>query len=134
MAGLRKRIASLKSVLPKMGVDALLFAVAYSVSFKARLETLDAPQLQTLLVTLPMVVLLKLALFHYVGSYRSIWRYSSLTDLQELFRGAFFGCAGIVFLDFLLPEPLAIPRSIPLIDLALSIVLTGAVRMSVRIV
>ena len=134
MAGLRKRIASLKSVLPKMGVDALLFAVAYSVSFKARLETLDAPQLQTLLVTLPMVVLLKLALFHYVGSYRSIWRYSSLTDLQELFRGAFFGCAGIVFLDFLLPEPLAIPRSIPLIDLALSIVLTGALRMSVRVV
>jgi FlaA1/EpsC-like NDP-sugar epimerase len=79
-------------------------------------------------------VVLKLAIFHYVGSYRSIWRYSSLTDLQELFRGAFFGCAGIVFLDFLLPEPLAIPRSIPLIDLALSIVLTGALRMSVRIV
>ncbi len=134
MVRFRKRIASLKSVLPKMGLDALLFAVAYSVSFKARLETIDAPQLQTLLVTLPMVVVLKLAIFHYVGSYRSIWRYSSLTDLQELFRGAFFGCAGIVFLDFLLPEPLAIPRSIPLIDLALSIVLTGALRMSVRVV
>lgn len=134
MPRFRKRIASLKSVLPKMGLDALLFAVAYSVSFKARLETIDAPQLQTLLITLPMVVLLKLAIFHYVGSYRSIWRYSSLTDLQELFRGAFFGCAGIVFLDFLLPEPLAIPRSIPLIDLALSIVLTGALRMSVRVV
>jgi FlaA1/EpsC-like NDP-sugar epimerase len=134
MVRLRKRLASLRSVLPTMGLDALLFAVAYSVSFKARLETIEAPQLQTLLITLPMVVVLKLAIFHYVGSYRSIWRYSSLTDLQELFRGAFFGCAGIVFLDFLLPEPLAIPRSIPLIDLALSIVLTGALRMSVRIV
>ncbi|HEX5041718.1 MAG TPA: nucleoside-diphosphate sugar epimerase/dehydratase [Candidatus Polarisedimenticolaceae bacterium] len=134
MPPLRKRIASLKGVLPKMGLDALLFAVAYSVSFKARLETIEAPQLQTLLLTLPLVVVLKLAIFHYVGSYRSIWRYSSLTDLQELFRGSFFGCAGIVFLDFLLPEPLAIPRSIPLIDLALSIVLTGALRMSVRIV
>ncbi|HET9301124.1 MAG TPA: nucleoside-diphosphate sugar epimerase/dehydratase [Candidatus Polarisedimenticolaceae bacterium] len=134
MPPFRKRIASLKGVLPKMGLDALLFAVAYGVSFKARLETIEAPQLQTLLLTLPMVVVLKLAIFHYVGSYRSIWRYSSLTDLQELFRGAFFGCAGIVFLDFLLPEPLAIPRSIPLIDLALSILLTGALRMSVRIV
>ena len=134
MPRLRKRIASLKGVLPKMGLDALLFAVAYVVSFKARLETIEPTQLQTLLVTLPMVVVLKLAIYHYVGAYRSIWRYSSLTDLQELFRGAFFGCAGIVFLDFLLPEPMAIPRSIPLIDLALSIVLTGAVRMSVRIV
>ena len=134
MPPLRKRIASLKGVLPKVALDALLFAVAYVVSFKARLETIEAGQLQTLLVTLPMVVVLKLAIYHYVGAYRSIWRYSSLTDLQELFRGAFFGCAGIVFLDFLLPEPMAIPRSIPLIDLALSIVLTGAVRMSVRIV
>ena len=134
MASLRKRIASLKGVLPKMGMDALLFVVAYVVSFKARLETIESPQLQTLLITLPMVVVLKLAIYHYVGAYRSIWRYSGLTDLQELFRGAFFGCAGIVFLDFLLPEPLAIPRSIPLIDLALSIVLTGALRMSVRIV
>jgi len=134
MPGLRKRLASLRSVLPKVGLDALLFAVAYLVAFKARLETIEPPQLQTLMITLPMVVLLKLAIYHYVGGYRSIWRYSSLTDLQELFRGAFFGCAGIVFLDFLLPEPLAIPRSIPLIDMALSIVLTGALRMSVRIV
>jgi FlaA1/EpsC-like NDP-sugar epimerase len=104
MPRLRKRIASLKGVLPKMGLDALLFAVAYVVSFKARLETIEPAQLQTLLVTLPMVVVLKLAIYHYVGAYRSIWRYSSLTDLQELFRGAFFGCAGIVFLDFLLPS------------------------------
>ena len=134
MARFRKRLASLRSVLPKMGLDALLFAIAYLVAFKARLETIETPQLQTLMITLPMVVVLKLAIYHYVGGYRSIWRYSSLTDLQELFRGAFFGCAGIVFLDFLLPEPLAIPRSIPLIDMALSIVLTGALRMSVRIV
>jgi FlaA1/EpsC-like NDP-sugar epimerase len=134
MPRLAKRLASLRSVLPKMALDALLFAVAYGVSFKARLETIGPAHLQTLLVTLPMVVALKLAIYHYVGSYRSIWRYSSLTDLQELFRGAFFGCAGIVFLDFLLPEPLVIPRSIPLIDLALALLLTGAIRMSVRIV
>ena len=51
MARFRKRITSLRSVLPKMSLDALLFAVAYSVSFKARLETIDAPQLQTLLVS-----------------------------------------------------------------------------------
>ena len=79
---LRQRLTSLRPLLPKMAVDGVLFAAAYVLAFRLRLDRMESQYLQTIALTVAPVVLLKIAVYHLMGSYRSIWRYSSLTDLE----------------------------------------------------
>ena len=130
---LSRRLASLRPVLPKMAVDGLLFAVAYFLAFRLRLDRMDSSALQTIALTVGPVVLLKIAVYHLMGSYRSIWRYSSLSDLEELTRATLVCVIGVIGVGFSLPEGLNIPRSVPFIDMALALLLTGGVRMFVRV-
>ena len=130
---LSRRLASLRPVLPKMAVDGLLFAVAYFLAFQLRLDRMDSSALQTIALTVGPIVLLKVAVYHLMGSYRSIWRYSSLSDLEELTRATLVSVLGVIGVGFSLPEGLNIPRSVPFIDMALALLLTGGVRMLVRV-
>ncbi len=130
---LRHRLASLRPVLPKMAVDGVLFALAYVLAFRLRLDRMEPSTLQTIALTVGPVVLMKTAVYHLMGSYRSIWRYSSLTDLEELFRASLACVVGVIGVGFLLPEGLNVPRSVPFIDLALALLLTGGMRMLVRV-
>jgi hypothetical protein len=81
---LSQRLTSLRPLLPKMAVDGVLFAAAYVLAFRLRLDRMESPYLQTIALTVGPVVLLKIAVYHFMGSYRSIWRYSGLTDLEEM--------------------------------------------------
>lgn len=130
---LRQRLASLRPVLPKMAVDGVLFAAAYFLAFRLRLDRMEPNHLQTIALTVGPVVLMKTAVYHLMGSYRSIWRYSSLTDLEELFRASLACIIGVIGVGFLLPEGLNVPRSVPFIDMALALLLTGGMRMLVRV-
>lgn len=130
---LSRRLVSLRPVLPKMAVDGLLFAAAYFLAFRLRLDQLTSGDLQTIALTMVPVVLLKIAVYHLMGSYRSIWRYSSLTDLEELTRATLVCVVGVVGIGFSLPQGLSVPRSVPFIDMALALLLTGGIRMLVRV-
>ena len=130
---LSRRLASVRPVLPKMAVDGLLFAAAYFLAFRLRLDRIEPNYFQTIVLTLGPVVLMKIAVYHLMGSYRSIWRYSSLTDLEELTRSSFVCVVGVVGIGFLLPDGLGVPRSVPFIDMALALLLTGGMRMLVRV-
>jgi FlaA1/EpsC-like NDP-sugar epimerase len=116
-----------------MAVDGVLFALAYVLAFRLRLDRMEPSTLQTIALTVGPVVLMKTAVYHLMGSYRSIWRYSSLTDLEELFRASLACVVGVIGVGFLLPEGLNVPRSVPFIDLALALLLTGGMRMLVRV-
>ncbi len=129
----RQRLASLRPVLPKMAVDGMLFVAAYVLAFSLRLDRFDSSTLETIALTVAPLVLMKLAVYHLMGSYRSIWRYSSLTDLEELGRATITCVVGVVGIGFLLPDHLNLPRSVPFIDMALALVFTGGMRMLVRV-
>jgi len=129
-----RRIASLKPCIPKMLADGMLFAVAYLLAFTARLGIIEPSYVAALLLTLPFVVLLKIVIFHFFGSYRSIWKYSSLQDLEGLLLGTLFAGGAVMAIAFLLPEELSMPRAVPLIDMALTLVFAGGGRMVVRAV
>ena len=127
-----KRLASLKPCLPKMAADGVLFALAYFLAFKARLGVIESPHGEALLVSLPLVIFLKLAIFHFVGSYRSIWKYSSLQDLEGLLLGTVMSGATVMVVAFMLPPEFGVPRAVPLIDMAITLVFAGGARMIVR--
>jgi FlaA1/EpsC-like NDP-sugar epimerase len=116
-----------------MAVDALLFIVAYVVAFELRVEQLTPDHWNTIALTIVPLLLMKISVYHFMGSYRSIWRYSGLTDLEELLRATLACGVGVVFVGFLLPQGVDIPRSVPFIDMALSLLFTGGARMAVRV-
>jgi FlaA1/EpsC-like NDP-sugar epimerase len=128
-----QRLASIRAVLPKMAVDGLLFVLAYVLAFELRVEKLGQDYLNTIALTIVPLVLMKILVYHFVGSYRSIWRYSGLTDLEELLRGTLACGVGVVGVAFLMPKGIDIPRSVPFIDMALSLLFTGGARMTVRV-
>jgi FlaA1/EpsC-like NDP-sugar epimerase len=128
-----QRLASIRAVLPKMAVDGLLFVLAYFLAFEMRVERLGPDYLNTIAITIVPLVLMKILVYHFVGSYRSIWRYSGLTDLEELLRGTLACGVGVVGVAFLMPKGIDIPRSVPFIDMALSLLFTGGARMTVRV-
>jgi len=128
-----KIAAGLKACLPKIAVDGALFAAAYALAFHVRLDAVEPEDVRTILATMPAVVLGKLLVFHGFGAYRSAWRYSSLRDLEELFRGTVASGIFVVAAGFLLPASLSIPRSVPFIDMAFSLLFTGGARMLVRV-
>jgi FlaA1/EpsC-like NDP-sugar epimerase len=128
-----QRLASIRALLPKMAVDGVLFVLAYILAFELRLDQLGQDPLDAIAITIIPLVLMKVCVYHFVGSYRSIWRYSGLTDLEELLRGTLVCGVGVVAIGFLLPERINIPRSVPFIDLALSLLFTGGARMAVRV-
>ncbi|HVQ35047.1 MAG TPA: polysaccharide biosynthesis protein, partial [Candidatus Bathyarchaeia archaeon] len=128
----KQRIASLRAAAPKMSVDGILFAAAYVLAFQLRVENID-PFAEVILITAAPLVLFKVGVYHLMGSYRSIWRYSSLTDLEELVRATIVCGIGVAALAFLVPRELGFPRSIPIIDMALALLFTGGARMAVRV-
>jgi FlaA1/EpsC-like NDP-sugar epimerase len=130
---LKQRVASLRAAAPKMSVDGILFAAAYLTAFRLSVEHLKPDYMEAIAITVAPLVLFKIGVYHLMGSYRSIWRYSSLTDLEELVRATFVCWIGVVSLGFLVPERLAIPPSVPFIDMALSLLFTGGARMAVRV-
>jgi FlaA1/EpsC-like NDP-sugar epimerase len=115
-----------------MGIDALLFALAYLLAFLARLEVLAQPYDVVFLVTLPAVIVVKLVVFVLNRCYRSIWRYSGMRDLARLTRAVLIASAAVVVIGFLMPHSVALPRSVPFIDAVLTLLLTGGLRMGVR--
>jgi len=122
-----------RAYIPKMAVDAALLAIAYALAFQTRLAVVEPGYERTILTTLPVVVLGKLVVFHFFGAYRSIWRYSSLRDMEELFRGTVASAIFVVAVGYLLPGSVSIPRSLPFIDMAFSLLFSGGIRVMVRV-
>lgn len=128
------RVANFRPCMRKMTVDAFAFVMAYLLAFFVRLDTLlEYPYDLAFVLTVPFVVILKLAIFHYVGTYRSLWRYSGLTDLKQVALGTGISTAVISTMSFSLPHDLALPRSVPLIDGALTLLVLAGVRIIVRL-
>ncbi len=129
----KERIRGLRGCWAKMIADAVLIALAYAGAFVARLDGLVPPYDLTLWLTLPFVVPMKVAALHHAGAYRMIWRYCGMEDLRQLVRGIVLASFFVVGMGFLLPDALQIPRSVPFIDAALTVLLVGGVRALVRI-
>ncbi|HBK00989.1 MAG TPA: polysaccharide biosynthesis protein [Delftia acidovorans] len=55
-----------------------------------------APVIPLISFDLVIVMLLQAMAFHYVGLYRGLWRFASVTDLVNIFKACFIGMGAIV--------------------------------------
>jgi FlaA1/EpsC-like NDP-sugar epimerase len=106
---------------------------SYYVSFVLRLDLpLDHLSRGLFWETLPLVVLVKMALFQRFGLLRGWWRYVGMSDLFDITAAGFLSAAILYAIIVLLVKAPGYPRSIVPIDMLLTIVAVGGARFGVR--
>ena len=122
-------------------VDILLISLAPWISFYIRTESLH--ELRLYINPLATFMLLdgvcKLAIFYVTGLYAQYWRYASVQELATLLRATILAAIAEVILFFVVFTPVGIipygfPRSLPVLDGLLGMLLVGAMRFTIRLV
>jgi FlaA1/EpsC-like NDP-sugar epimerase len=119
-------------------VDVFLIAAAAILSFTVRLDTIRFQRYYSAcLVFIILALLIKPFIFFLFGLYRRLWRYASVDEALSITWAVSLSSATISALIFGVCLPLGIiesfPRSVPLIDWLLSMVLIGGLRFSFRL-
>ncbi|MBN8798439.1 MAG: polysaccharide biosynthesis protein, partial [Stenotrophomonas nitritireducens] len=77
--------------------DLVMVWACWQLLHIARYAILEgAPAIQPLSFDIAIVMLLQAMAFHYVGLYRGLWRFASVTDLVNIFKACFIGVGAIV--------------------------------------
>jgi hypothetical protein len=114
-------------------LDVLLFAAAYAGAFLLRWDgALPATQAQVLERTLVVAIACKSLAFAITGVNRGLWQRPSLPDLHRLARAAALGSLFTVAALVLFFRTAEYARSILIMDMLLTAVLTGGARLSFR--
>ncbi|MCC7264046.1 MAG: polysaccharide biosynthesis protein [Candidatus Latescibacteria bacterium] len=89
--------------------DAVLITGALYGSYLVRFDFNVWPQYQFQFARLlPIVVLVRITALYYRGGYRSLWKYTSLSDLNCLLQGVLVGSVLLMGVNFLRNYPLSI--------------------------
>ena len=122
-------------------VDILLISLAPWISFYIRTESLHELRLYINPLAMFMVLdgVCKLAIFYVTGLYAQYWRYASVQELATLLRATILAAIAEVILFFVVFTPIGIipygfPRSLPVLDGLLGMLLVGAMRFTIRLV
>ncbi|WP_413974939.1 polysaccharide biosynthesis protein [Stenotrophomonas acidaminiphila] len=77
--------------------DLVMVWACWQLLHIARYAMLEgAPAIQPLSFDIAIVMLLQAMVFQYVGLYRGLWRFASVTDLVNIFKACFIGMGAIV--------------------------------------
>ena len=124
-----------KRLLFFMGADAFLFFISLHLAYALRFDfSIPQEYISTFYSLFLSLTVLKWASFYLFGMYRITWRFFGLQDAKKLFYAHILVFAGFFALYFLNPTIFApIPRSVIGIDLILSLILVGGLRLSKRL-
>lgn len=122
--------------------DMLIIALSLYASFLARLDFgLDEEAKHLLTVSLPFFLIFKMGMLFFFGAYRFRWRYVGVGDLSNVVKAVIVAQSLLMVLilvplpDFMreaLPGFKGFPRSVFLIDMAVSLLLLIGIRASKR--
>ena len=101
------------------------WCLAYSLRFNFLIPD---EHLQVLFRALPSIILVSAVIFYFVGLYRGVWRFASITDLKRIIISSI--SASFIFTAFLFmyKEIGMIPRSVLVIHPFLLILIMGGSR------
>ena len=119
--------------------DVLLMPLAAVISFLLRLDIagLKFYYPRTILIFAALAAVVKPVIFYLFGLYRRFWRYASTSELVDIALATLAGTAVVTLLMYspvtLIWDFRPLPRSIPFIDLLVSLPLVGGTRFAVRL-
>jgi FlaA1/EpsC-like NDP-sugar epimerase len=114
--------------------QACLVTLAYYVSFLLRFDFRPEPAyFRAFSHTLLAVVILKLAALYWAGLFRGWWRYAGVDDLVDISKAAAVSTPlSFIVIKYVL-HTVPYPRSVLIIDMAISLLLLGGARFAVRL-
>lgn len=116
-----------------LALDALLAAASLLVAVHLRIgAVLSAEVAQALVVGAPLFAVIAAVTFSRMGLYDNIWRYASVPDLVAIIRAVTIAIVAFILIMFLMTRLEAIPRSTPLIQWFVLVMLMGGARMAHR--
>ena len=114
--------------------DLVLITLALSFAFLLRFDfAIPPPEAELFKECLLMVLVVKPLVFISTGFYKSMWRYASLQDGIEIFKGVTFSSILAVAAVFYLRQFTPLPRSIFVLDWFLLFALIAASRLAWRL-
>ena len=109
-------------------------ALANWLAFIIRFEgQLPSYFVSVFLTHLPVLLIIRLALFGQAGLHRGLWRYASISDLLKIISSGTMGSVIFFLTVRYLVDDLEYPRSVFLIDWLLFLFISGGGRLLVRI-
>jgi len=114
--------------------DALLVGLSFYLAYLLRFDgSIPASYFQGFAKIIFWVVPVKLASLIFFGSYKGMWRYTGIYDLQSLIKACVFSTAVIVSVLVLKVRFEGFPRSVFAIDLLLTFLFLAGVRIGIRL-
>ncbi len=115
-------------------MDAVTVVVCFYLSFLIRFEfSIPRSYLNILVNILPYVLVGKLLVFSLFNLYRGMWRYTSLVDIVNVFKAVFTSSFLIILGILMVHRFHGYPRSVFLIDILLTFVAIGGIRVAIRV-
>jgi UDP-GlcNAc:undecaprenyl-phosphate GlcNAc-1-phosphate transferase len=132
-SGFYSRLILHKARILEVGIDTCLIALAYVASYALRFGGTVPPELYgQIAATLPALLAVKLALFHYFGLYRIIWSYMDMSDLAVIGKAIISGSIVSILALVALTRFDGYSRVVFLLDAFLLLVLLTGSRMLFR--
>ena len=111
----------------------LLTALGYMAAFMIRFEfQIPAADYGVMINTLPILVLARLAVYHYFKLYSGGWRFVSMRDLLIISKSIFWGSIIFLVAMVFINRLQGYPRSILLVEPIFNFVLTSGIRFLAR--
>jgi len=116
-------------------VHAVTFLAVYWLAYSIRFDfTIPRDEWPVFWLTLPGVMIVKLAVFYSSGHCHRSWRYVSLSDLGALIQATVVSAIVIAAIDYSMANNFRLPRAVLFIDAAMTIFVLGGLRAMARLV
>jgi FlaA1/EpsC-like NDP-sugar epimerase len=116
-------------LLLKVAITLGSFLAAFAIRFDLSIPAEYWPRILSLL---PPLLAVKIIVFWHMGLFRGWWRYVSMSDLIQLFKGNLFASLVFALYVALVYRMEHVPRSVLIIDGVFSFLFAGGVRFATR--
>ena len=115
-------------------IDLVLICISYYAAWLLRFEgKISQANFSLMMVSLPWLIMIRLACFYYFGLYQGIWRYISIRDLVAIFKAVLASSILTILILTLFFRFQEYSRVIFIIDWMLMLFLAAGVRILIRV-
>jgi len=118
--------------LLKFFIDLGLWGVALPLAYFLRIEANVAQHTGDILLVTLMVLPLKALILYLLGFHRQSWTKTGVWDVMRIVQGVFVSMVAFFIILAVAQDNVYMPRSVPLIEGALTVLLLSMVRMTTR--
>ncbi|MFO8029156.1 MAG: nucleoside-diphosphate sugar epimerase/dehydratase [Cyclonatronaceae bacterium] len=119
--------------IPKYLIDLTLWGMALPLAYLLRIESMIARHADDILLVTLMVLPLKAVILYLLGFHLQSWRKTGIWDLFRIVQGVAVSTAAFFVIMVLAQDNVYVPRSVPVIEGGLALLMLSMVRLITRL-